>query len=273
MTNTQLIGIAVAVVILLILIIALIVTRGKGKTSAAKSPVTPAVVGSFLDEPLRNDFDKLGRAAAPAGRPDASEAPGESAPAGVPPVVETGPAEEPAPLREPTHVEEPTTVTEATAYEAPTLTPVDDAAIAEAMTQPAPVEEPGEEPAPESAAEPAEAEPLPIAAEATEAPAEEAPAEEAPPEEAPAPSGEKGVPLSDIIVTTNQQTVDLGDPDVRRLVKDLIEDEIELAQQYKEQGQILDAVLQLTEAEKACNALGLTSKARLIRAMIKELNA
>ena len=268
MTNTQLIGIAVAVVILLILIIALIVTRGKGKTSAAKSPVTPAVVGSFLDEPLRNDFDKLGRAAAPAGRPDASEAPGESAPAGVPPVVETGPAEEPAPLREPTHVEEPTTVTEATAYEAPTLTPVDDAAIAEAMTQPAPVEEPGEESAPESAAEPAEAEPLPIAAEATEAPPEEPP-----PEEPPAPSAEKGVPLSDIIVTTNQQTVDLGDPDVRRLVKDLIEDEIELAQQYKEQGQILDAVLQLTEAEKACNALGLASKARLIRAMIKELNA
>jgi hypothetical protein len=80
-----------------------------------------------------------------------------------------------------------------------------------------------------------------------------------------------GVALSEVIVTTNQQKVDLEDPEVRRLLRDLVEYEIELAQQYKDQGQDIDAVLQLTEAEKACNALGLTSKARLIRAMIKEL--
>jgi hypothetical protein len=80
-----------------------------------------------------------------------------------------------------------------------------------------------------------------------------------------------GIALAEIIVTTNQQQIDLEDPEVRRLLKDLVEYEIELAQQYKDQGQNIDAVLQLTEAEKACNALGLTSKARLIRAMIKEL--
>ena len=111
---------------------------------------------------------------------------------------------------------------------------------------------------------PAEEEPSPAKAEPIVAEEPPTPAEEA---ASPAAS----VALSDIIVTTNQQQIDLDDPEVRRLIKDLIEDEIELAQQYKEQGQTVDAVLQLTEAEKACNALGLTSKARLIRAMIKEL--
>ncbi len=111
---------------------------------------------------------------------------------------------------------------------------------------------------------PAEEEPSPAKAESIVAEEPPTPAEEAA-------SAAASVALSDIIVTTNQQQIDLDDPEVRRLIKDLIEDEIELAQQYKVQGQTVDAVLQLTEAEKACNALGLTSKARLIRAMIKEL--
>ena len=79
------------------------------------------------------------------------------------------------------------------------------------------------------------------------------------------------VRLSDIIVTTNEQQVDLADPDVRRMLKDLVQDEIDLAAQYREMGQNIDAVLQLTEARRICDALSMTSHARLIQQMINEL--
>ena len=79
------------------------------------------------------------------------------------------------------------------------------------------------------------------------------------------------VPLSDIIVTTSNKMVDITDPEVRRMLRDLIKYEIDQAAQFKEQGQNIDAALQLTEAVKICEALDMSSQARLIRAMMKEL--
>jgi hypothetical protein len=103
--------------------------------------------------------------------------------------------------------------------------------------------------------------------------AEGTPVAEAPvAEETPAQIGEsKLVALSDIIVTTSNKMVDLADPEVRRMLRDLVKYEIDQAAQFKEQGQSIDAALQLTEAVKICEALDMTSQARLIRAMMKEL--
>jgi hypothetical protein len=126
----------------------------------------------------------------------------------------------------------------------------------------------------EAVAEPASvAEPEPAESEAA---ADEAPITYGAPttDKAPAPIGEsKRVPLSDIIVTTSNKMVDLADPEVRRMLRDLIKYEIDQAAQFKEQGQNIDAALQLTEAGKICEALDMTSQARLIRAMMKELHA
>jgi len=77
--------------------------------------------------------------------------------------------------------------------------------------------------------------------------------------------------LSDIISTTNRQQVDLNDPEVRRMLKELVRNEIDLAEQYKQLGQNVDAVLQLTEAQKICQALDMASHAKLIGQMIREL--
>jgi hypothetical protein len=81
----------------------------------------------------------------------------------------------------------------------------------------------------------------------------------------------KLVALSGIISTTNQQMVDLNDPDVRRMLKELAKSEIDLAQQYKSLGQNIDAVLQLTEARKICESLDMASHAKLIDQMIQEV--
>jgi hypothetical protein len=100
------------------------------------------------------------------------------------------------------------------------------------------------------------------------------------PEAAPAPAAETDAaaeqatsPLSDIIVTTNRQEIDLTDPETRALLEELVRDEIALAEVYKQQGQTLDAILQLTEAEKACAALGMDDQAERIRTMMTELQA
>jgi hypothetical protein len=57
------------------------------------------------------------------------------------------------------------------------------------------------------------------------------------------------------------------------MLKELAKSEIDLAQQYKQLGQNIDAVLQLTEAQKICQALDMTSHAKLIEQMIQELRA
>jgi len=92
-------------------------------------------------------------------------------------------------------------------------------------------------------------------------------------EEAAAESGRGGrrVPLSDIIVTTSHKMVDLQDPEVRRMLTDLVKYEIDQATHYRQQGQTIDAVLQLTEAEKISRALDMRESAAAIRTMMDDL--
>ncbi|MFA4964800.1 MAG: hypothetical protein WC709_04080 [Thermoleophilia bacterium] len=84
-------------------------------------------------------------------------------------------------------------------------------------------------------------------------------------------SGGRVLPLSDIIVTTSSKTVDLDDPEVRRMLTELVTLEIDQAAELRGQGQIIDAVLQLTEAEKISQALGMAESAGHIREMMEEL--
>jgi len=84
-------------------------------------------------------------------------------------------------------------------------------------------------------------------------------------------AGDRRVPLSDIIVTTSSKMVDLQDPEVRRMLTDLVKDEIDQATLSRQQGQTIDAVLQLTEAEKISRALDMRESAAAIRRMMEDL--
>jgi hypothetical protein len=104
----------------------------------------------------------------------------------------------------------------------------------------------------------------------------EAPAEgktEAAPGVQSAPSGSASrlVPLSDIIVTTSNKMVDLEDAEVRRMLADLVTFEIDQASEFRRQGQTIDAILQLTEAEKVSRALGMRESADHIRGMMEKM--
>ena len=85
-------------------------------------------------------------------------------------------------------------------------------------------------------------------------------------------SNSRLVPLSDIIVTTSGKMVDLQDPEVRRMLTELVTFEIDQAADFRRRGQTIDAVLQLTEAEKVSRALGMTESAKRIRAMMEEIH-
>ena len=78
-------------------------------------------------------------------------------------------------------------------------------------------------------------------------------------------------PLSDIIVTTSGKMIDLQDAEVRRMLTDLVKYEIDQATLYRQQGQTIDAVLQLTEAEKISRALDMRESAAAIRKMMEDL--
>ena len=97
------------------------------------------------------------------------------------------------------------------------------------------------------------------------------PAEEQPTDAAGRPPAGELIPLSDIIVTTSDKLVDLADAEVRRMLKELVGYEIDQAAQFKAVGQHVDAVLQLTEAEKICLALDMHEQARQIRTMMRDL--
>jgi hypothetical protein len=113
-------------------------------------------------------------------------------------------------------------------------------------------------PTPPEAA-PAETRPAPVAS---------APATTEPP----APAGSApGAPLSDIIVTSDRDAIDLGDPEVRAMLAELLEDEIALARVQRDAGETLDAILQLTEAERSATALAAEDKVADIRALLGEL--
>ncbi len=101
-----------------------------------------------------------------------------------------------------------------------------------------------------------------LAKEAPEAAAGERPAE---------PPPRRMVPLSAIIVTTSRKMVDLDDPEVRRMLTELVRYEIDQASEFSAAGQTVDAILQLTEAEKVSRTLGMDETAARIKTMMREL--
>ena len=286
MSTVQVAGIAIAVVILIVLVISLIVTRRKDAGGSQKRrPETPLAedAGSLFDEAPRDGLHMLGKR-------DVAEQVSAPQPQWQPPAAAVV-GEEPqvAPV---TFAEPPAKTSEEPTEDIPVVQPAEEVAetpppprfaAATQASQIAEATEPVVETAPpivEEAA-PAAEEAAAIAGYSTpaavrpmgdqmEAPAADAqPVEETAEHEGAIPS--RMVRLSDIIVTTNEQQVDLADPDVRRMLKDLVQDEIDLAAQYRELGQSIDAVLQLTEAQRICHALDMTSHAKLIQQMINEL--
>jgi len=253
MTTVQIVGIVVAAAIVLLLIIALLVTRRRG--SASEESPESAASGSFLDDAPQDTLSTLGKAEQPVeditidpgvdrqGRPaDDSAAPApppstaaqEAAGRGL--GLDWGPSGA-APADD-------VTTGELQAARAP----------AAVTTSQSPITESGR-----SADEPVPARP----AEGGSAASEEAASE--------SDAGGRRVPLSDIIVTTSSKMVDLQDPEVRRMLTDLVKYEIDQATHYREQGQTIDAVLQLTEAEKISRALEMKESAAAIRAMLEDL--
>jgi hypothetical protein len=224
--------------------------------AAPPLPLSAAPTGSFLDEPLVRGFEGLGKVAAPA-KP-VSSGPFPVDPFGshediFPVEKQAGVPDVEAPV--PAPVDPFGSHEDIFPAEAPSVAPD----TASAVAQPEPVE-PATEPGP--AATPAEAAPEPDPA-AT--PAEAAPV-------APAAADDPAL-LSDIIVTSGSEEIDLADPAVRDLLTQLVDDEIGLAKACHAQGQVLDAILQLTEAEKASAALGLDDRLATVKALLAELQA
>jgi len=291
MTTVQIIGVSVAGAAVLLLIIALLVTRHRHHDEQDEARTGP----SFLDEAPQDTFSGLGKVEQPveditldpAAERAAEEARAAAATEALehhqPPPGGLGldwgpdlsvrefppqPAVTPSwgeddgawggaePVQTEAQPDETETTRELRPDEAEItgeLRPSESATLAEEAPSPAPEGEGG---GPVAASEP----PLPEAAEPV---ADETAAE----------LGGEGVlvPLSDIIVTTSSKMVDLHDPDVRRMLTDLVTFEIDQAAEFRRQGQTIDAVLQLTEAEKVSRALGMAESAQRIRAMMNEL--
>ena len=237
MSTIQIVGIAAAAVVVLLLVIALVVTRKSGGDEA--EAVREADAGaSFLDSAPSDTLAKLGRAehaASPAVVGDGD--------LGLDWDLSAAAVARP----EPTLPDE-----RETTGELPVVVP-DAAEASEEQT------------APPEAAEPEAAEPeVPVAEVDAPETTEPAPATRA---------SDSLVPLSSIIVTTSTKMVDLNDPEIRHMLTDLVAFEMDQATQFRQQGQTIDAVLQLTEAEKICNALGKRDMAREIRDMMRGLKA
>ena len=275
MTTVQIVGIAVAAAVVLLLVIALVVTRRRDRLE----PPPPGT--SFLDLSPQDTLDALGRAEAPV--EDVTLEPNA-----VRSLLDAAAARTPA-AAAPRVVQAP-------------VTDADDVTESLRPAAPAEIERPSPAPAPADrlsldwgleadvpdlaagggdGARRSPSDVLPKRPEAAGTPDEIALDWAAgPPDEArragddafvaPGPPARK-VPLSDIIVTTSSKVIDLDDPEVRRMLTDLVKFEIDQATRYREQGQNLDAVLQLTEAEKISRALGLTDSAGAIHLMMREL--
>jgi hypothetical protein len=252
MTAVQIVGVIVAAVIVLLLIIALLVTRRGG--SASEEPPVVAARGSFLDDAPQDTLSTLGKAERP--MEDITLDPGVQR------------------QREPAHDEVPTpppsSATQAAASGGLGLdwgpsgdAPPDEETTGELLAAGAPAAlTTSQSPVTESGA--SADDPVP----ARPAEGGSAASEEAAPE---SDAGGRRVPLSDIIVTTSSKIVDLQDPEVRRMLTDLVKYEIDQATHYREQGQTIDAVLQLTEAEKISRALEMKESAAAIRTMMEDL--
>ena len=282
MTTVQIIGVSVAGAAVLLLIIALIVTRRRGKDDD-QDETRPQQ--SFLDQAPQDTFSVLGKpeqdveditidpaykralAAEQAAAAARAQETRQPQPGGL--GLDWGPdlsvrGLEREPLAAPSWGDDPETTGELRADAAEmtgelrpdvdTLGELPPAVEAdEAETPPSPEGMSEDQAAPPEPARPAEGGPA---------------AGEAAPESG---SESRLVPLSDIIVTTSGKMVDLQDPDVRRMLTELVTFEIDQAADFRRRGQTIDAVLQLTEAEKVSRALGMTESAKRIRAMMEEI--
>ncbi len=268
MTTVQIVGIVVAATIVLLLVIALLVTRRRGSAGEAPAAATHA---SFLDDAPQDTLSALGKAEQP--MEDITIDPavhrqirraGES-PAPAPPDA--------AARREPRG--NGLGLDWGPSGDAPAFAVA--SAAADAFTSPAAppdAETTGELPAAgPAAAVTATQDPVTEGGVSANGPAPARPSEGGPAAEAGPASGPRGrlVPLSDIIVTTSNKMVDLQDPEVRRMLTNLVKDEIDQATYCRQQGQTIDAVLQLTEAEKISRALDMRESAAAIRKMMDDL--
>ncbi len=277
MTTVQIVGIAVASLVVLIIVIALVMTRRHRHSPDSEERSGSA---SFLDAAPQDTLSRLGRAEQP--MEDVTVDPGASRA-----VAEAGGREPQSPAPEPAAASPSTGLgldwgpdagappqgsplapvpehpTEPELPQPPTETEVA-RELAPAATEPGAASAPGPDIDTESGATPVAAQPA--------QPAEGGPAagDATAPESG---SGGRMVPLSDIIVTTSNKMVDLEDPEVRRMLADLVAFEIDQATEFRRQGQTIDAVLQLTEAEKVSRALGMLDSAERIRRMMEETQA
>lgn len=276
MTTVQIIGVSVAAAAVLLLIVALVVTRRRGD----EEPDEARAEASFLDQAPQDTFSVLGkpeqpveditldpaleRAVAAERAAAATPATREPQPGGL--GLDWGPdlsvrALEHEPVSAPVWPDDPGITGELRPAEAEItgeLRP-DEAEITGELrpdedTPPAPEGQSGGQAAAPEPARPAEGGPTAGDAAVTESG-----------------SDSRLVPLSDIIVTTSGKLVDLQDPEVRRMLTELVTFEIDQAADFRRRGQSIDAVLQLTEAEKVSRALGMTESARRIRAMMEEI--
>jgi hypothetical protein len=259
MTTVQIVGIVVAAAIVLLLIVALLVTRRRG--SANEEPPAVTSHASFLDDAPQDTLSGLGKAEQPVeeitldpglqsqGRPtDENAVPAPPVAAAVEEPEGNGLGLDWGPSGDTLAGDKATADGETTGE-----LPAADTPAATTTTQ-GPVTE-----SDASADEPVPARP---------AEGGSAASEEAAPESG---AGARRVPLSDIIVTTSNKLVDLQDPEVRRMLTDLVKYEIDQATHYRQQGQTIDAMLQLTEAEKVSRALDMKGSAAAIRRMIEDL--
>jgi len=283
MTTVQIVGIAVAAAVVLILIIVLVALRHREPKAAADKPAPAKARGSFLDDAPQDTLAGLGRAEhpveditidpgagddlwprsdllAPTRRGQETAAPGPDAANGSRGGLglDWGP---------------PSTTPDLAPWAAPPAS-----SKSSAPSEPPASADDGETTG-DLSRPPAPAQPVAVSnATGSRTPAgdrDPAPAAESGPAAATAApeSGPRArrVPLSDIIVTTSDKVVDLTDPEVRRMLTDLVKFEIDQATHYQLQGQVLDAVLQLTEAEKISKALGMHEAADAIHKMVQDL--
>jgi len=274
MSTVQIIGIAVASLVVLILVVALVVTRGRGHAPAPAEERPEA--GSFLDDAPQDTLSGLGRAEHPV--EDVTKDPGihgEAMEAGVSGGLglDWGPETDPSPpIREevaaPAAPEAPATPVENDA-EAPLVGEAEADDEAETTGEIAAAGEGSGAARPVTPDDSTESGSVTAAAQpARLAEGESAAVDVAAPESG---SGGRTMPLSDIICTTSNKMVDLEDAEVRRMLADLVAYEIDQATEFRRRGQTIDAVLQLTEAEKVSRALGMRESAERIRQMMEEI--
>jgi hypothetical protein len=253
MTTVQIVGIVVAAAIVLLLIIALLVTRRRG--SASDEPLESAAHGSFLDDAPQDTLSTLGKAEQP--MEDITVDPGVDR-QGRPADDGDAPATPPSAA-----AQEPAGGGLGLDWGPLGAAPADDETTGELQAAPSPAAVGTSHSLITESGRPAD-EPVPARpAEGGSAASEEAASE--------SDAGGRRVPLSDIIVTTSSKIVDLQDPEVRRMLTDLVKYEVDQATHYREQGQTIDAVLQLTEAEKISRALEMRESAAAIHEMMEDL--